>query len=177
MKEPIKVSDYAALIMEALPKGILLNTQTDRFNSMVIGWGHPGVIWGRQTFVVYVRQSRFTKPQLDKSGEFTISVPLNGIDPKINRVCGTMSGARVDKVKEAGLTLEEPRTNGTPGIREYPLTLECRVLYSQDQDPAAIPEDILTRFYPPVKEDAEGRNRYDFHTAYIGEIVDAYIIR
>ena len=37
MKEMIQASDYAGLIMDSLPRGILLNTQADKFNSMVIG--------------------------------------------------------------------------------------------------------------------------------------------
>ena len=65
----------------------------------------------------------------------------------------------------------------TPGIRQYPLTLECRILYVQDQDLAKIPADIRERAYP---QDVPGTNpmaNRDFHTMYVGEIVDAYIIR
>ncbi|MBQ8304764.1 MAG: flavin reductase [Blautia sp.] len=171
MKEKINVTEYAKQITEALPKGILLNTNGDRFNSMVIGWGHLGTLWGRPTFVVYVRQSRYTKEQLDKTQEFTVSTYLEASDPKIFKVCGTMSGRDIDKVTEAGLTLEEPETNHTPGIKEYPITLECKVLYSQDQELAGIPEDIRKKYYP----EAEGGP--DIHTMYVGEIVDAYVIR
>ncbi len=167
MKEKINVSEYAQLIAEKLPKGILLNTNRDKFNSMIIGWGHLGVVWGRQTFIVYVRQSRYTKPQLDRTREFTVSVPLDDGDRKIWEVCGRMSGRDTDKTAEAGLTPEEPEVVGTPGVREYPLTLECRVLYSEDQDLAKLPEDIRSKTY------ADG----DFHTMYVGEIVAAYIIR
>ena len=39
MKEKINITDYANLITKVLPKGILLNTNGDKFNSMVIGWG------------------------------------------------------------------------------------------------------------------------------------------
>ena len=76
MKESIDVFDYAGKITKTLPEGILLNTRGEKFNSMVIGWGHLGVIWGLPTFTVYVRQSRYTREQLDKTGEFTVSVPL-----------------------------------------------------------------------------------------------------
>ena len=177
MKEKINVSDYAQHIQEALPRGILLNTMGDKFNAMVIGWGHLGVIWGRRTFVVYVREGRYTKPQLDKTGEFTISIPLEGPDGVINRVCGSLSGRDVDKVKEAGLTLAEPSVIRTPGILEYPITLECRVLYSQELDPAAIPEDIRQRFYPQDVDGSFPMSNRDVHTVYVGEIVDAYILR
>jgi len=172
MKQKVDVTDYAELITKMLPKGILLNTMTDRFNSMVIGWGHLGTLWSIPTFVVYVRQSRFTKEMLDKSGEFTVSVPLEKVDPGINRICGTLSGRDIDKVKETGITLEDPEVNHTPGIREYPLTIECKVIYTQDQVIKDIPDDIVRGHYP-MKPDGS----YDFHTMYVGQILDAYIIK
>jgi len=75
-------------------------------------------------------------------------------------------------MKEAGLTVDEAETTHTPGIKEYPLTLECRVLYSQDLDLERIPQEVRERYYPgndPVEA--------DIHTLYVGEIADAYIIR
>ncbi len=177
MKEPIHITDYANQITRALPKGILLNTCGDKFNSMVIGWGHLGTLWGKPTFHVYVRQGRYTKPQLDKTGEFTVSVPLDKADPAINRICGWQSGYQIDKVKEAGLELEEPEVIGTPGIRQYPLTIECRILYQQDQVLDLIPEDIREKTYPQDVPGTYPMANRDFHTMYIGEIVAAYIIR
>ena len=177
MKEKINIFDYANHITAALPKGILLNTDGEKFNSMVIGWGHIGTLWGKPTFVVYVRQGRYTKPQLDKTGEFTVSIPLTDPIPQINRICGSRSGYDIDKVQEAGLTPEEPEVIKTPGIREYPLTIECRILYSQDQELDRIPEDIRSRMYP---QDVPGTNpmaNRDFHTMYVGEIAACYIIR
>ena len=50
------------------------------------------------------------------------------------------------------------------------------MLYSQKQDPAAIPAEILEKFYPQncsLPGAVDGR---DVHTAYIGLIEDAYII-
>ena len=177
MKEKINITDYANLITKALPKGILLNTYGDKFNSMVIGWGHLGTLWGRPTFHVYVRQGRYTKPLLDKTGEFTISVPLDNPDPIINKICGWQSGYSIDKVKEAGLELEDAEIITTPGIKQYPLTIECKVLYSQDQDLGRIPEDIRDRMYPQDVEGTYPMANRDFHTMYVGEIVAAYIIR
>ena len=168
MKEKINVFDYAELIDKAIHPGVLLNTNGDKFNSMVIGWGHLGVIWGINTFVVYVRQSRYTKAQIDKTMEFTISVPMGETKyPKIFEVCGTMSGRDVNKADY--VTLEEPVTNHTPGIREYPLTIECEVIYKQDQDLDAIVPEVRNKHY--------GSDPSDFHTCYIGRIVDAYIIK
>ena len=167
-KEKINAFDWAEQISKMLPQGILLNTMGEKFNSMVIGWGHLGVIWNLPTFVVYVRQSRYTKPQLDATKEFSISVPLTGgLSRDVFQICGVQSGRDVDKAQAAHLTLVEGNTIRTPGILEYPLTLECRVLYQQDQVMNAMPEDVRQRFY----------GDQDFHTAYIGQIMDAYIIR
>ena len=177
MKEKINVTDYANRITGALPRGILLNTSGEKFNTMVIGWGHLGTLWNRPTFHVYVRQGRYTKGQLDRTGEFTVSVPLDGPDAKISKICGWQSGYNIDKVKEAGLELEPPETIGTPGIRQYPLTLECRVLYAQDQDLSRIPADIREKMYPQDVDGTYPMANRDIHTMYVGEIVDAYIIR
>ena len=177
MKEKINVTDYANLITKALPKGVLLNTNGDKFNAMVIGWGHLGTLWSRPTFHVYVRQGRYTKAQLDKTGEFTISVPLDQPDADINRICGWQSGRDIDKAAAAGLELESAEVIRTPGIRQYPLTIECRILYAQDQELPKIPEDIRNRMYPQDVDGTYPMANRDCHTMYVGEIVDAYIIR
>ena len=176
MKQKIEVNTFAKEIQNALKSGILLNTNGDKFNTMVIGWGGLGICWGRQVFTVYVREGRYTREQLDKTGEFTLSVPLHGADPAISRICGAKSGRDTDKAVEAKLTLVEPEVNSTPGIKEYPLTIECKVLYAQKQELAGIPEEIAKRAYPQdVDSSAPGANR-DAHVAYIGEIVSAYLI-
>ena len=170
MTEKINPFDYAERIDKALQSGILLNTRGEKFNSMVIGWGHLGVIWGLPTFTVYVRQSRYTKAQLDRTLEFTLSIPASGsLSPEIMRVCGSQSGRDVDKADY--LTLSPGRVVNTPAVREYPLTLECRVLYRQDQVLDGIPKPIRDRYY------SRGGDAGDFHTAYIGQIVDAYILK
>lgn len=177
MKETIKVTEYAKTITEALPKGILLNTKSAKFNSMVIGWGGLGTVWGRPTFTVYVRENRYTKSQLDSVGEFTISVPLDKPIPLIAKVCGSQSGRDTDKETEAHLTLEEPEIISVPGIKEYPLTLECKVLYSQKQELEKIPDDIRKSMYPQDVDGTYPMANRDPHTVYIGEIVTAYIIK
>ena len=177
MKQKIIPTAYAQQITEALSRGILLNTNGDKFNAMVIGWGGLGTCWSRPVFTVYVRENRYTKVQLDKTGEFTLSIPLGEVDREIIRICGGRSGREIDKAEEAKLTLVEPSVNHVPGVKEYPLTLECKVLYSQRQEPEKLPQAIFERMYP---QDVDGFNpmaNRDPHTAYIGEIVDAYLIQ
>ena len=177
MKEKINVTEYAQKITESLSRGILLNTNGDKFNSMVIGWGALGTCWAVPTFTVYIRENRYTKAQLDKTGEFTVSIPMDKPIPDIVKVCGGKSGHNIDKVSEAGLTLVESEIIKTPAVKEYPITLECKILYSQRQNLSALPKDIVEEMYP---QDIDGSNpmaNRDPHTAYIGQIVDAYIIK
>ena len=177
MKETIRVEDYANQITEALGRGILLNTKADKFNSMVIGWGHLGRIWNLPTFVVYVREGRYTKGPLDKTKEFSVSIPQGAPDAEINRICGSLSGRNIDKEKEAHLTLVEGNQIKVPGIKEYPITLECKVLYQQEQDLMLLPENLRGTFYPQDVDGTHPMANRDAHTMYIGQIVDAYIIR
>lgn len=172
MKKEIKVWDYAGRICEELGKGILLTTKSgEKVNSMTIGWGFLGIQWGKPVFVVLVRESRYTKQMLEENPEFTVNVPLGSIDKNILGVCGTKSGRDMDKIAQLGLTLEEGQTVSVPAIRELPLTLECKVIYKQDQDPKAISPEDDARYY------AKGTaNEGDYHTAYYGQITAAYIV-
>ncbi len=167
MKKFVDPFMHAADINHALKKGILLTTKVgEKVNTMTIGWGHIGVLWNKPVYIVYVRQSRHTKAMLEENGEFTVNTPVGDYDPKILSFCGTKSGRDVDKIEALGLQLEEPETISVPGIREFPLTLECKVIYKQDQVLAGIPTGVMDRFYPTP----------DYHTVYYGEILSSYII-
>ena len=174
MKVMINPLEAAGQILPKLKKGILLTVKDgDKVNPMSIGWATMGIQWSKPIFMGLVRGCRFTKPILDRTGEFTINVPVDEADLDIIRFCGTKSGRDHDKVAELGLTLEEPEVISVPGIREFPLTLECKVLYSQLQTPDGIAVEDLKRHYPKDCTDIE----QDYHTAYYAEIVSAYIIQ
>ena len=173
MKKYIDLWEYAGVILEQVSSGALVTAKAEgEVNPMTIGWGTLGVEWGKPIFTVFVRQSRHTKKLLDKNGEFTINVPLKGADRKAALgFCGSKSGHDFDKIKELGLTLEEPDVISVPGIKEFPITLECRVVYKQDQDLSLLDADKCQRYYAPGTA-----NDGDYHTAYYGEVLAAYII-
>lgn len=173
MKQEIDVFDYAGDICKAMRKGILLTTKSrDRVNTMTIGWGKIGIEWNKPVFIAYVRESRYTKQMLEENGEFTVNIPHGDFDSRILSYCGTKSGRNTNKILDLRMTMEEPEKITVPGIRELPLTLECRVIYKQKQDLGAITPENIARFYP-----IEGETGYqDYHIAYYGEIVSAYFI-
>ena len=178
MKQEIEVFDYAKEIVSAIPKGVLLTTKNaGKVNMMTIGWGTLGVEWGLPIFVAFVREGRFTREQLDASMEFTINVPYGEFDKRILGYCGTKTGRNTDKAADLNLTLVESELVSAPGIKELPLTLECKVLYRQLQDKAAIPAFIREKMYPEELDSSHSGANRDYHVAYYGQIVKAYIIQ
>lgn len=177
MKREIDPFDYAGEICKALPSGILLTTKRNaEVNTMTIGWGHIGIEWKVPIFVAYVRESRYTKQLLEENEEFTVNVPVGEVNKRILGICGRASGRNMNKIKELGLSLEEPISISVPGIKELPLTLECKVIYKQKQDLTALPQDILDRYYPEEEDTLHPGSSRDYHIAYYGQILNAYII-
>lgn len=177
MKKKINVTEYATEIMTALSKGVLLTTKAkDKVNSMTISWGMLGIEWGKPIFITVVRESRFTREMLEQNAEFTINMPMGEYDKQIMGVCGSKSGRDMDKINELKLTLEEPEAISVPGIKELPLTLECKVVYRQVQNLEGISEADREKFYPQTVPSVDVIANRDYHIAFYGEIVDAYII-
>ena len=169
MKRKIEVLDYAATILNAVKKGVLLTTKANgKVNTMSISWGALGIEWNKPIFTTYVREGRYTRELLDANGEFTVNVPMDASDLSLIGKCGTVSGRHVDKIAANNLTLVEGEAVSVPAIKEYPLTLECRVTYKQLQDDDAIAPEDIAKFYKPGYGGT--------HIAYFGEIVAAYII-
>ena len=176
MKKQIDVFDYSGEIMKRLAKGVLLTTKANgKVNTMSISWGALGIEWNKPIFTTYVREGRFTRELLDANGEFTVNVPVDGSDLSLIGKCGSVSGRDTDKIAANNLTLVDGDLVSVPAIKEYPLTLECRIVYKQLQDKNAISEADKARFYPDLPSTNCAGNR-DYHIAYFGEIVAAYIV-
>lgn len=172
MKKEINVLDYASEIMNAVNRGVLLTAAADgKANTMSISWGSLGIEWNRVLFTTFVRLSRYTFEFLEKNGEFTISIPREGSPRKLIADCGSNSGRDMDKARTFGFTYVDGETVNVPAVKEYPLVLECKVIYKQLQDENAISPDNLEKFYP---KDESGRR--NIHMAYTAEITKAYIL-
>ena len=170
MKKDINVWEYAEKILTEVSKSALLVTKSgDEVNAMTIGWGTLGVEWNKPIFISFVRQHRHSWKLLQENPEFTICLPLNEDADKIFAYCGSASGKDTNKIADLGLTLVEPSIISVPAVRELPLTLECRIIYTQPQDPAAIPDGPKNQFYD---DSVPG----DYHDAFYAVIVAAYIV-
>lgn len=177
MKKKIEVLDYASHIVKEVKKGVLITTKAnEKVNSMSVSWGCLGIEWNKNIFIIFIRENRYTRKLLDENPEFTVNIPVDNIDRNIIKLCGTKSGINTDKIKELNLTLEDSNIVSVPGLKEVPLTLECKVIYKQKQDDLQISDSIKKSFYPQDVDSSFYGSNKDYHIAYYGEIVDSYII-
>ena len=179
-KTPITLEEHYSQILKALRRGIAITSAADgRVNTMTISWGMLGIEWNRPLFITFVRTGRFTHGLLERNPEFTVNIPVGDYPAPLLKHLGTHSGRNEDKIATLGLHLVPGTEISVPGLAELPLTLECRILYRQQQQPGHfLPgnEAILKSCYPPdIPSEATGANR-DFHTAIYGQIVGAYLI-
>jgi len=137
--------------------------QGEDCNTMTASWGGLGVIWGQPAATVYIRPQRYTKEFVDREEYFTLSFMPEQYKPQL-AICGSKSGRDINKVKECGFTVKTGEGNA-PYFAEADLVLVCRKRYAQEMDGGAMPADVLEHYYP-------GK---DYHTMYIGQIVEAYI--
>jgi flavin reductase (DIM6/NTAB) family NADH-FMN oxidoreductase RutF len=176
MKKNINIYDYTQHILKQLKKGVLITSKVDeKVNSMTVSWGQIGIEWHKQIFTTFIRTGRYTHQMIKEKKEFTVNIPMETRRKDILTFCGTKSGKDYDKVKELNLTLIEGDKVNVPGIKELPLTLECKVVYYQIQDPNFMTEEIRNHFYPLGGNSSTHDGNSDHHTMFIGEIVGAYI--
>ena len=97
---------------------------------------------------------------MDREEYFTLAF-FGEEQRKALTLCGSKSGREVDKVKECGFTVAQAEC-GAPYFEEAELVLVCRKRYAQPMDPANLPQDVKEKWYP----------QQDYHTMYIGEIVE-----
>ena len=75
---------------------------------------------------ISVRPERFSYEIIKSTGEFAINLTTAKLAFATDW-CGVKSGAKVDKFKEMNLTKEKLNHIKCPGIKESPVTIECRV--------------------------------------------------
>jgi len=165
-KVDIEYTDCLSEMLDLLQSPGLLLASADaagKPNTMAIGWGTIGIIWGKPIYCVLVRPSRFTFGLMEETNDYTVNVPYPDM-ADIVEYCGTVSGRDHDKFAEKGLTAVQGRKVKSPIIEECAIHYECKVVHKNKVVPAELTQEILDSAYPSG----------DFHTVYFGEIVAAY---
>ena len=75
---------------------------------------------------ISVRPERFSHDIIKSTGEFAINLTTESLVYATDW-CGVKTGANVDKFKEMKLTKEKLKHIHCPGIKESPVTIECKV--------------------------------------------------
>ena len=165
MKE-VKYNKYGEEALAALEKGAFLNVRDDGAdNTMTIGWGSIGYIWRKPVLMVMVRYSRHTYEMLNKSGEFTVSIPFGDGFKKELGVCGIKSGRDIDKFQTCNLKKVKAHRVNAPLISGCNLHYECKVIYSQVLELSQLEMGLSNKFY----------NNNDLHVLFYGEILGTYL--
>ncbi len=144
-------------------QGLLLTAgdfKAGKFNTMTVGWGSIGVMWGKSFIHVVVRPVRHTFKFIEEYDTFTVC----GFPKEYKKeliLLGSKSGRDGDKIKESGLTPIQSKAVAAPGFEEAELIMECRKIYSDDFRPERFIDPSINKNY----------SKKDYHRFYYGEIL------
>ena len=132
------------------------------FNSMTIGWGAMGNLWGRPglALTIYVSPDRYTWTYLEKNDFFTVCFFSERYRDDVMTL-GTLSGRDTDKI--ARTSLAPAGDDRAVWFEQAELTFLCRKVYSHQFDASKAPEQAR-RLY----------ERLTPHYEYIGFIEDVF---
>ncbi len=160
---PTTLGELGEDVCQMFKDGFLLTAEYEgRVNTMTIGWGMIGVMWGKDIVVTAVRPERYTDQLMKKSETFSIAL-MPPEHKKVLSYCGRVSGRDEDKIETNRLTV--CYDSQTPYLAESRVVILCRKL-------AELPMteqnflgkcEIPTRWY--------GAKNGGYHTLYFGEIV------
>ncbi len=132
----------------------------DDYNSMTIGWGSVGAMWGKPFVQIVVRPGRHTFGYLEKYDSFTVCSFPHDYKSDL-AVLGSKSGRDCDKIAETKLNVMKSEIVSAPCFKEADLIIECKKTYWQDMNPENFLSDEIMKNYPDS----------DFHRIYFGEIL------
>ena len=133
----------------------------DDYNTMTIGWGSAGVLWGKPIVSVFVHPNRHTHAYLESNDYFTVQL----FDEAYRRdlaILGSKSGRDTDKVALTGLT-PTAICEGV-GFQEARLTLVMKKILTHHLVPIDAPVDFLVNHM-------DGLYAEKAHTIFMGEVI------
>ncbi len=131
----------------------------NKVNAMTASWGGVGVLWGKNTAFIFVRNSRYTKELIDKGSHFSLTF-FDSTYKSALKYFGMVSGRREDKISNAKMHINYYEE--IPFIDEGNFVICCKKMSATP----ILPEQFLN---PDIQKQwyADG----DYHTMYVGEIL------
>ncbi|MBQ5675377.1 MAG: flavin reductase family protein [Lachnospiraceae bacterium] len=132
----------------------------DKVNTMTVSWGGMGVMWGKNVFFLFIRDSRYTKEFIDNNSFLSVSFLGEEYREALN-YCGSHSGRKENKIQNAGLTVGYKM--GIPYIDEADaVVIGQKLSATRLTEDSFLTPDIAKKWYQ------DG----DMHTMYILEVMD-----
>lgn len=132
-----------------------------KINTMTASWGGFGIMWNKNVAFIVLRPQRYTKELLDQSETYSLSFLDHKQYAKTFGYIGTVSGHDEDKIAKSGLTILHEKQ--VPFIEEAHTSILCKKLSKHLLPPEGFLDATIDSAWYPNK---------DYHTLYIGEIVD-----
>jgi flavin reductase (DIM6/NTAB) family NADH-FMN oxidoreductase RutF len=99
-------------------------------NMMNAAWG--GIAASRPPCIsISIREATLSYHNIVHNGAFTVGIPSENFVKEADFV-GIVSGYECDKFKETGLTPERSKLINAPFVREFPYSLECKLIRQVD---------------------------------------------
>lgn len=124
MFETVALNKFHRLINHG-PCVIVTTGDDQRANAAPVQWNMP-LNDDPPLVVLALDADNFTCELAVKTGEFVLNVPEVSLIPAV-RLLGRKSGRELDKIKEAGLSLEAGIKVKTPHLRECLGFIECKL--------------------------------------------------
>ncbi len=120
-----KIEWKSGTFIYPIPAVMVSSGNMEQSNILTVAW--TGILNTNPAKVyISVRPERYSHDLIEKNGEFAINLTNDELVYATDW-CGVKSGANVDKFKEMKLTKEKLNHISCPGIKESPVTIECRV--------------------------------------------------
>jgi flavin reductase (DIM6/NTAB) family NADH-FMN oxidoreductase RutF len=130
-------------------------------NAMTASWGGVGIMWGKPSAFVFIRQTRYTKEFVDAGDHFTLNF-FGGNFKKELGYFGRVSGRDEDKIAKIGMNVST--VENVPVFDDATTVLVCRKMFTQKLDEAGfIDRKVLEQNYEIGSSDS-------MHSIYIAEI-------
>ncbi|MBQ5426557.1 MAG: flavin reductase [Pseudobutyrivibrio sp.] len=154
-------------IQKVADEGIAIVAEADgTVNAMSSHNGGVGHMWGKNVVYAFLRNTRYTKELLDKSEYFSACffdmIEKNNV--QLMKVLDQLSGRNEDKLHLCHVNIEHALN--APYIDEANFIILCRKI-------AAVPMTENTILDEKIlNENYTAKHLDDFHTMYVGEILD-----
>lgn len=141
--------------------GLVSAGSTEKSNTMTVGWGGVGVLWGKNVVYIFIRESRYTKEFIDNGDTFSLAFLPEELH-SVHKFCGSKSGRDFEnKWESAGITAAVK--DGVVYPAEADLAFLCKKLAKIPMpEETFIDPSIMPKWYAD----------HDMHVMYVGEILD-----